>query len=312
MISKELHLQRKRCRETKQRRNKLALKIIRILYKGLDESHKDMSKEYRKNFLEENNSSSLTYGEISPESFLQILDLVNPTQCPSKTFVDLGSGSGKAVLVAALSSHYFKKVAGIEIVPSLYESSIGVYSFLEQAILRVSTISHVPSHQQSDKSSKHDVLSTDTVFLNKIIEYLMTLPSGQSSCDIEILAQHLCTVLGHKKYKASLQSFKSLKKFLIKHADEFTVLNESEVCLNLNSTGTPLSDGKVLMNDTNFVESELLDENSTISLTRNIVDKVDEICNLLVVNTSSGRNIDLILSENLFFRSFPRTRGYIC
>lgn len=238
MISKELHLLRKRNREVKQKKNKLAVLLIRILYKGLDEIHKDLSKEYRNNFSSTDYlSTTLTYGEVSSESFLQILNVVNPTQeSSSKTFVDLGSGSGKAVMIAALSSHLFKKVAGIEIVPSLHGSSIGVYLTLQQAIRIVST-TQMTSPETTITNSTNSFI--DSNFLNEIIVFINRFPLQKSvGIDIESLARHLCEIFGHKKYKSSLKSFRSLKKFLLRHTNEFLVLNET---VKMNPDYQPLT-----------------------------------------------------------------------
>jgi len=55
---------------------------------------------------------SLTYGEIDFESFYEILKLTNPSK--GEIMYDIGSGTGKAVIMASL---FFplSKVVGIEI-----------------------------------------------------------------------------------------------------------------------------------------------------------------------------------------------------
>lgn len=64
---------------------------------------------------------SLTYGEVIVESMVDILDAVGG---PLRgTFYDLGSGTGKAVLLAALLGN-FDRVIGIEIVPELHAASV--------------------------------------------------------------------------------------------------------------------------------------------------------------------------------------------
>jgi SAM-dependent methyltransferase len=64
-------------------------------------------------------SGEFVYGEIVFLSFIDLLKrlAIKPHQ---EIFYDLGSGSGKAVITAALSFD-FAKVVGIELLPSLYE-----------------------------------------------------------------------------------------------------------------------------------------------------------------------------------------------
>ena len=61
--------------------------------------------------------NDFVYGEIEFLSFCAILQTVNPKQ--SDVFYDLGCGSGKAVLTAALCFK-FSKVIGVELLPELY------------------------------------------------------------------------------------------------------------------------------------------------------------------------------------------------
>jgi SAM-dependent methyltransferase len=65
-------------------------------------------------------SKHLTYGEIDFAGFGDMLRHLNPL--PGGTFYDLGAGTGKAVLLAALLGN-FKRVVGVELLPSLYLAS---------------------------------------------------------------------------------------------------------------------------------------------------------------------------------------------
>ncbi|MBI2051348.1 SAM-dependent methyltransferase [Candidatus Roizmanbacteria bacterium] len=62
----------------------------------------------------------LTYGEIVPDSFFTILKEVEPKD--GEMFYDLGSGTGKAVILAALLFN-FSKAVGIEIVEDLHHTA---------------------------------------------------------------------------------------------------------------------------------------------------------------------------------------------
>ena len=68
-------------------------------------------------------SSSLVYGEIDFFAFVNILDLISPAE--GSSFVDLGHGTGKAVVAAALMfSPQFTRIHGIELLTSLYSESV--------------------------------------------------------------------------------------------------------------------------------------------------------------------------------------------
>ncbi len=64
--------------------------------------------------------TSLTYGEVSFESFKKILQVVKPQK--GEVFYDLGSGNGKAVILASLLAP-FSKLVGIEILKELVGAS---------------------------------------------------------------------------------------------------------------------------------------------------------------------------------------------
>lgn len=71
--------------------------------------------------------ASFVYGEITAEGFSAMLKVVAPQPCD--IFYDLGSGSGKAVLCAALL-YDWKKCVGVELLPGLYELSLGLHKQL--------------------------------------------------------------------------------------------------------------------------------------------------------------------------------------
>lgn len=61
---------------------------------------------------------SLIYGEVEFDSFYRVLRKISPP--PGGVFYDLGSGTGKAVMVARLTQD-FERCEGIEILKSLHE-----------------------------------------------------------------------------------------------------------------------------------------------------------------------------------------------
>lgn len=74
---------------------------------------------------------SLTYGEISFDTFPQILAAAKLKH--GGTFCDLGSGTGKAVIAAALVGS-FDKLIGIELLDDLYEASERVLAKFEAEV----------------------------------------------------------------------------------------------------------------------------------------------------------------------------------
>jgi SAM-dependent methyltransferase len=59
---------------------------------------------------------STTYGEVMPESFAELLSAASPAE--GEVFLDLGSGTGKATFMAAMSFP-FSRVVGVELLPGL-------------------------------------------------------------------------------------------------------------------------------------------------------------------------------------------------
>lgn len=64
--------------------------------------------------------SGLVYGEVTYEGFGAMLRHVNHAN--SKSFFDLGSGTGKAVILASLLGN-FSELVGVEIIPDLHAAS---------------------------------------------------------------------------------------------------------------------------------------------------------------------------------------------
>jgi hypothetical protein len=66
---------------------------------------------------------SHTYGEVSAESIYRILNEVKPKE--GEIFYDLGSGTGKAVIMAALT-YPFAKCKGVELLDDLHDGAVSV------------------------------------------------------------------------------------------------------------------------------------------------------------------------------------------
>lgn len=66
---------------------------------------------------------SLVYGEVIPEGFLDVLARAEPKE--GETFYDLGSGTGRAVILAALAFP-FARLVGIELLDTLHDAAESV------------------------------------------------------------------------------------------------------------------------------------------------------------------------------------------
>ncbi|MBA3958664.1 MAG: SAM-dependent methyltransferase [Parachlamydiaceae bacterium] len=76
-------------------------------------------------------SKSFVYGEVVPDSFYELMLDINPE--PGQVFYDLGSGTGKAVILAHLLFP-FAKSKGIELLDTLYDASAQVYKDYQKNI----------------------------------------------------------------------------------------------------------------------------------------------------------------------------------
>lgn len=93
--------------------------IFNALY--TDVNGRALSLKWREDHKEAD--KSFVYGEILPDTFYEIMQTMQPR--PGQVFYDLGSGTGKACMLAYLL-YPFKKVCGIELVDPLYDASITV------------------------------------------------------------------------------------------------------------------------------------------------------------------------------------------
>ncbi|MBI4225995.1 SAM-dependent methyltransferase [Candidatus Roizmanbacteria bacterium] len=97
----------------------VAKAIFESLYSGVDGYN--ISSKARKNLPYA--SKAHTYGEVTPDGFKKVLS--DAKAKPGGIFYDLGSGTGKAVMLAALLGK-FPKLVGIEIIKELYQVSINI------------------------------------------------------------------------------------------------------------------------------------------------------------------------------------------
>jgi hypothetical protein len=79
-----------------------------------------------RNMMDPEDKKFLIYGEVS---FAELLDVIENSGIKDElkgltTFCDLGSGTGMCLIGAALICPYFKRIIGVELVQTLYESSL--------------------------------------------------------------------------------------------------------------------------------------------------------------------------------------------
>lgn len=87
------------------------------------ESALKVSNQYRHNL--EHNGPTFCYSEVNPQSFLKLLVCLVDFDVEFRenaNFVDIGCGVGKTLVVAALLNQ-FKRIIGIELVPSLFRKT---------------------------------------------------------------------------------------------------------------------------------------------------------------------------------------------
>jgi hypothetical protein len=76
------------------------------------------------------NNADFTYGEVTPESVRRIIDML-PVK--TGTFCDLGSGTGKAVVLAPVLGQFTHSI-GVELLPNLHDTAASVGQRYEKEI----------------------------------------------------------------------------------------------------------------------------------------------------------------------------------
>jgi precorrin-6B methylase 2 len=92
-------------------------RTFKVLFETVDGASASYYERQRLNLL---GDIQLTYGEVEFVYAVQLLDLVKPAA--SEVFVDLGCGTGKCVVTAALVYPQLAEARGIELLKPLYES----------------------------------------------------------------------------------------------------------------------------------------------------------------------------------------------
>jgi hypothetical protein len=201
-------------------------KVMRLIYKNVDGI--EISANHRST-LEGPRNASLTYGEINVSSFLQILTLTGNTG--GRKFVDLGCGTGKAVLCAAMSGLGFDRCCGIEIVSGLVEAALQTKDKLLEAlkidtsddILQSSSSSHLKCKSSTSRATTELCLD-DCSMIDLVKQILNSKVNGDDSnshgnrsdwIPLEEVTNEFCRRHGHRVYRESLRHRGKLSSYLI-------------------------------------------------------------------------------------------------
>ena len=240
-----------RRRKIGQERNNCMLRLMKVLYRGVNGIQLASAHQKEKAI----NEKSLTYGEVQPQSFLSILTWVNAQRgSVGGTFVDLGCGTGMAVLSAALSACSFNKCWGIEIVPNLVDAALSCSTKLSQCIASAKSEPNFNATTSNNNDNDNDTIDNrrhddkSSGFLDILRSVLDELSGGNlvGTCfDMESVVDKICKQYGHKTYKNMIKGkFKSFKKLVAFYSNEFSIL--SDRTFTVNESFTSLSNINVL------------------------------------------------------------------
>lgn len=186
-------------------RKDISFQLIKYLYRGVNGNSLSRKGKER---VSNPACKSLTYGEIVPQSFAQILELIRKNNIivdnlPSGVFVDLGCGLGRAVMCAALSSTDFERCWGIELLSDLTDAALDAQCKLNEWLDGSIQLPSCPSPAETHTKENDKVI-------DKIASLLSAAPDHKQSA--EVLANVICAELGHKTFKNTLKKYNT-KKF---------------------------------------------------------------------------------------------------
>lgn len=131
--------------------------IFNLLYRDIDGFTISMNNRRRLNL----ESKELTYGEITLPALIKILDQVHPKD--DDIFYDLGCGTGKVVIAAALLRNW-KKVCGVEILDDVYLKADAIKTQFEN-YMRDHNLNHAPISLIHGDLKKYDFSDADVIYI---------------------------------------------------------------------------------------------------------------------------------------------------
>ncbi|OGK14819.1 hypothetical protein A3C98_00300 [Candidatus Roizmanbacteria bacterium RIFCSPHIGHO2_02_FULL_37_15] len=151
--------------------------IFESLYSGVDGY--SVSSKARKNLSFA--SKAHTYGEVTPEGFYQILQDAKAKN--GGIFYDLGSGTGKAVILASLFGD-FSKLVGIEEIEDLHRASVDIFRRYETEVKPI-----LPSEKQKQVIElvnsdflEFDISEADLIFAHSTCFYDELMIALEKKC----------------------------------------------------------------------------------------------------------------------------------
>lgn len=227
-------------------RAEVTARIVKALYANV-EAFK-ISRERREDVADPTDKS-LTYGEIIPKSFYQILGLTitgndGAKRRKRRRFVDLGCGVGRAVFCAALFHTPFENCWGIEILSALVEEANNATDLFLQSLEQTTssepkTVSKRPNpandrRQETNNESK-DRHTTSLEEWYACIQKVFN-NEGCNQMNMDLLANKVCLAMGHKKFRLALKEHKKFR-FLLDKLSNVVVQENNEVTITRNLGG---------------------------------------------------------------------------
>ena len=166
-------------------------------------------------------------GFVANSNHLNNFGAIDPT-C-ARVFYDLGCGTGRAVICAALS-HEFTKVVGIELVPELVNIATNVKDCLVKACEGISGDT-IEVSSTLEVKRKYGITPLNHGELVEIIRGIISSSaiSPGGFCSQQVICNELTKQLGSKLYRLSIQPFRKFSKFLESNAEVFAVTGDDEV-----------------------------------------------------------------------------------
>lgn len=139
----------------------VAKSIFESLYSGIDGY--SVSSKARKSLPYA--SKAHTYGEVTPEGFYKILKDAETKN--GGIFYDLGSGTGKAVMLAALFGN-FSKLVGIEVIKNLFQTSLNILKRFDSEVRPILSVERQKQIVELVNSDflESNFLEADVVFIH--------------------------------------------------------------------------------------------------------------------------------------------------
>ena len=251
-------------------------KVIRSCYKGLDVLSKEHSLSFRREKEEEGHSTrSLTYGEVVVESFVTILHLARKLQIKwmkgattsfdieQGAFYDLGCGTAKPVLIAALLGG-FASCCGIEIVPGLVTSGNIAHKNLS-TLLRLDkgqgliddeddapplltvfaglslAVAPRPTSTPSPITNAPGERNADAVARDTVVSAALRHVKIQAATFIGAndLSNWLVKTVGKKVYKQAMSGTSTFRKFITLRAEGQLVFNADTNTVSVAAAAAP-------------------------------------------------------------------------